>query len=272
MTKESEGPTHVNQFTSPDGRTTTVTKNDFSGLPDGGTPLSPAEHRIDPFVIVEMQPSDNHALPEVVPAGDALDDNPYAIVELLGHRSFGAVVKKQRTAGVDMLTCLVLHPYKASGEPGSVVATYTVNPAQSLYGMMIVDEARARAYNSERVIELPTGSADFRRDSRRFHRDRDLSAHIGHRTQWGVFKKETPLDDTKSVNTAGDLVVVADDEQDAIRKRDALVEQGRFGLDDIDVRPCVVAWAYAVDGTSVYGCVDERSQHVAFSTDGDIPF
>jgi len=51
MTKESESPAHVKQFTSPDGRTTTVTKNDFSGLDDDGTPPLPVEHRIDPFSI-----------------------------------------------------------------------------------------------------------------------------------------------------------------------------------------------------------------------------
>lgn len=159
MTKESESPAHVKQFTSPDVRTTTVTKNDFSGLPDGGTPLSPAEHRIDPFVTVGMQPSDNHALPEVVPADDALD---YAIVDLEKRGAFGAMVKR-RKSGDDTLTCFVLHPYRTSEDPESIVATYVAYVPNTLYGMTIVDEATARAYNGKGLLFLPGVPAMFSR-------------------------------------------------------------------------------------------------------------
>lgn len=193
----------------------------------------------------------------------------FFIVELMGHRVFGARVEPKTLGGVPMLSCVVVSPNKA--EPGH---EYIVNAPQAIYAMTPCSEDEARAFNANRIVYLGHRIVDFRApegtgEPSRAPEEDEIRANASlHVTElWGAFE-ETP--------TTSTLIEVGLSYTDA---RARVVEKrGKHRCDDqesdglLKIEPLRVAYARNL-GDQDDGIVAQiKGMAAYFARASDIPF
>lgn len=193
----------------------------------------------------------------------------FFIVELMGHRVFGARVESKTLGGVPMLSCVFVSPNKA--EPGH---EYIVNAPQAIYAMTPCSEDEARAFNVNRVVHLGHRIVDFRApegtgEPSRAPEEDEIRANASlHVTElWGAFE-ETP--------TTSTLIEVGLSYTDA---RARVVEKrGKHRCDDqesdglLKIEPLRVAYARNL-GDQDDGIVAQiKGMAAYFARASDIPF
>lgn len=201
--------------------------------------------------------------PTPTPSGE------FFIVELMGHRVFGARVEPKTLGGVPMLSCVVVSPNKA--EPGH---EYIVNATQAIYAMTPCSEDEARVFNANRIMYLGHRIVDFRApegtgEPSRAPEEDEIRANASlHVTElWGAFE-ETPATST--------LIEVGLSYTD-VRAR-VVEKRGKHRCDDqesdglLKIEPLRVAYARNL-GDQDDGIVAQiKGMAAYFARASDIPF
>lgn len=196
------------------------------------------------------------------PSVPTMSEHTYAIVELMGHRQFGALVA-DLNAKPSMLVCGVLPP---DGGPG---ITYVINAAQALYALTPCTELEAREFNRGLIINLGHRQLDFR--PRNEVRADELCPDVGMKLGIGLF-----CNDTWGAFEGDNLIAVGaafGGARDAYRARNGLSEEEveraiREG--SVKLEPICMAWARSTTDDGVGASVVGR--HCTFRHFNDLPF